>query len=114
MDKNERKAAVAAYKQRKITGGVFRIANRETGRRLLMADLDLKGAENRFRFSQATGSCTYGKLSGDWARYGGTVFEFEALEEIEKKEEQSMEAFREELTLLLELWTEREDPAALY
>ena len=114
MDKNDRKAALAAYKQRKITGGVFQIVNIKTGRRLLMSDADLKGSENRFRFSQMTGSCTYGRLTADWLRFGAEAFRFETLEEMEKKEDQTDEAFREDLALLEEIWRERNRGETLY
>lgn len=114
MDKNDRKAALAAYKQRKITGGVFQIVNIKTGRRLLMSDADLKGSENRFRFSQMNGSCTYGRLTADWLRFGAEAFRFETLEELEKKEDQTDEAFREDLALLEEIWRERNRGETLY
>ena len=61
-----------------------------------------------------TGSCTYGRLTADWLRFGAEAFRFETLEELEKKEDQTDEAFREDLALLEEIWRERNRGETLY
>jgi hypothetical protein len=45
---------------------------------------------------------------------GASVFQFKALEELEKKPEQSDREFNEELELLRQLWVEKFDPLKLY
>ena len=58
MDRQNRRELIAAYKGRKVRGGVFGIRNTVSGKILLLSTADLQGCENRFRFSQMTGSCT--------------------------------------------------------
>lgn len=65
-----KKELIAQYKARKVTGGVFCILNTQTGKCLLMAERDVKGSQNRFAFSQMTGSCVHMLLQQDWKTYG--------------------------------------------
>ena len=107
MDQNRRRELAREYKERPVTGGVYSITNRETGQLLLLSGLDLAGYRNRFEFSVATNSCVYAKLLEDWKKYGGTVFDFTVLEELEQKPEQSAKEFREDIVVLEELWREK-------
>jgi acyl carrier protein phosphodiesterase len=54
------------------------------------------------------------KLAKDWAQYGPDVFQFEILEELEKKDEQSPERFREDIKTLKEMWLEKYEKEQLY
>lgn len=107
MEKSDRKQLLEKYKTRKIVGGIFGIRNSSTGKVFLQATQDLQGSKNRFLFSQNTGGCTYSKLQKDWDSFGGSIFCFEVLEELEKKDNQSTEEFREDLHLLEEIWLEK-------
>lgn len=102
-----KKELIARYKQRPITGGVFRIVNTKTGKYLLASDIDIRGSRNRFNFSVSTGSCVQMKLQKDWDDFGAGAFVFEILEELEKNSEQELNAFREDLNLLEEMWREK-------
>jgi hypothetical protein len=106
-EKQSKKELIQQYKERPITGGVFRIVNTQTGRILLLAEPDLRGSKNRFDFSVLTGGCTYSALQRDWSDFGPKTFVFEILEEIEKKPDQTPKEFREDLDLLKELWQEK-------
>ena len=108
MEKRNRKEQIRAYKERRLTGGVLKITNRSTGRYLLLGETNLQGSRNRFAFSVATNTCIYAKLREDWNRYGADSFSFEILEEIEKKEDQTDEQFREDVKILADLWRENE------
>ena len=112
--KESRKQMLLSYKERKITGGVCQIVNTINGKRLLLSGANLKGLQNRFEFSTKTNSCTHIKLQKDWNTYGADSFSFAILEEIEKKEEQSMEEFNEDLKVLEELWLDKFKPDELY
>lgn len=114
MDRQNRRELIAAYKERKVCGGVFGIRNTVTGKILLLSTTDLQGCENRFRFSQMTGSCTYSKVQKDWAQYGGQAFCFELYEALEKKETQTDRQFREDIDTLYGLWLEKLQGQALY
>ena len=115
MDANKRQMMKEAYQKRVSAGGVYVIENTATGKKLLVAETDLKGAENKFKFIQMTDStCPYGKLSADWRKYGAKAFVFNVLEKIEQKEDQTREEFLEDLQLLEELWREKIPEEELY
>lgn len=103
----KRKEIIRKYKERSVTGGVFKITNTKNGRFLLASDIDLRGSRNRFDFSVSTGSCVYMKLQEDWDKFGAKAFVFEVLDELEKEPEQGIKAFTEDLKLLEEMWRER-------
>lgn len=106
-DKQKRRELSRAYRERPVTGGVYTITNRETGRVLLLSGLDLQGCRNRFDFSVSVGSCVQNQLKADWSTYGAKAFSFDVLEEIEKKAEQTDKEFREDISVLEELWREK-------
>lgn len=114
MDKQNRKELTAAYKERKITGGVYAIVNSGTGKMLILSAHDLQGSKNRFEFSQKTNGCMNLKLRDDWQKYGSAAFRFEVLEELTKKESQTAEEFDEDIRTLHELWMEKLNGKDLY
>jgi|L827metagenome_2_1110789.scaffolds.fasta_scaffold15619_3 hypothetical protein len=103
----DKKAAVRAYKERPVTGGVYRIRDEKSGESWYFAEVDLAACRNKFNFSRATGLCTQNALREAWARDGADAFSFEVCEEIEKKPEQTAREFREDLDALLELIQEQ-------
>ena len=106
-EKEKRRDLARQYKERAVTGGVWAVVNRETGRILLGSDMDPAGSRNRFAFAQKTGSCVLLKLNGDWQKYGPDAFEFSVLEEIEMQPDQTLRQFREDLSALEEIWREK-------
>ena len=105
MDK--RRELKEQYKARKVVGGVYRIVNKENGQFLLQSTDDMQSARNLFQFFQLTDACTLPAIREDWKRCGKEAFALEELEELEKKEEQTTAQFREDLEVLLELWSEK-------
>lgn len=114
MDKQNKKELTAAYKERKITGGVYAIVNSETEKMLILPAHDLQGSKNRFEFSQKTNGCMNLKLQNDWQKFGSAAFRFEVLEELTKKESQTAEEFDEDIRTLHELWMEKLSDKNLY
>lgn len=114
LDSQQKKELIAAYKQRKVTGGVFAIKNERNGKSLLCGELNLTACKNRFDFSVMTNSCVFYALQKDWATHGAKAFTFTVLEEIEQGETQTNKAFREDLDTLLEYYRQQYDPALLY
>ena len=114
MDKQSRKELTAAYKDRKVTGGIYAIVNSRNGKMLLLSTCDLLGSRNRFEFAKKTGSCINLKLQSDWQDYGNTAFDFKILEELTKKESQTDKEFTDDVETLLELWTEKLQEKDLY
>lgn len=115
MDQNQtKKDMINQYKDREITGGIYAIKNTETGKMLIEATTDLRGRQNRFEFSQKTGTCVYVKLRDDWNKQKGEQFILEVLEELKKGESQSMEDFKADIEILLEMWLEKLAGSDLY
>ncbi|WP_277668850.1 GIY-YIG nuclease family protein [Caproiciproducens galactitolivorans] len=85
MDKQNKKELTAAYKGRKVVGGIYAIVNRQNGKMLLLSTCDLQGSRNRFAFAKEIGSCINLKLTEDWRKYGNAAFDFTVLEELSKK-----------------------------
>jgi len=111
---DRRKELINEYKQRKQTGGIYKITNSLSGRYILGHAPDLKGMQNRFNFSVSTGSCIHLKLQKDWKEFGGKVFTFDILESIEIKEGQSHDEFDEDLQTLESIWRGKLDASNEY
>ena len=107
------KVRTQEYKQRRRPAGL-RHRNTRNGRYLLQAGREISRMENRFNFSKQTGSCVHLKVKKDWEAFGPEAFEFEMLEQIERKDSQTPEQFQEDLDALLRLYAEQSDPALSY
>jgi len=114
IDKDRKREIVSEYKQRKTTGGVYKITNTANGRYLLKAEVDLHAFQNRFNFSMRTKSCLHPKMQRDFNEYGAEAFTLEFLEETEKKEDESAMGFRDRLKRLEEAWAEKFDREKAY
>lgn len=114
MDKEHRKERIAEYKQKEITGGIYRIYNRETGRSLIKGDINLQAVQNRFAFSQKTNSGFTINMQPDWNQYGPAAFAFEIIQEVKICNEESPKAFRDRLKRIEAQWKEKYDPLQLY
>ena len=114
MKNEKRKQVIYEYKEKKTTGGVYKITNIETGKSLIKGEIDLKSMENRFNFSVSINSCLNPKLQSDQKKYGPKSFKFEILEEIEKKPELDNRQFKKQLNELAEKYIEKLDKEKLY
>ena len=114
MSNEKRKQAIYEYKEKKTTGGVYKITNTETGKSLIKGEIDLQSMENRFNFSVSINSCINPKLQQDWNKYGAKSFTFEILEEVEMKPEINTREFRKQLKELAEKYTKNLKLEELY
>lgn len=114
MDKRERKKIIDAYKVRRAVGGVFAVRNSAIGKSLVQYTADLQGSRNRFEFSQATGGCAFKPLQEDYKKFGAGAFSFEVLEQLEQKEGQSYDSFKQDIEALYSMLTEGTDREKLY
>jgi hypothetical protein len=114
MEKEKKREIINEYKQRKTTGGVYKVTNTANGRYMIKAEVDLQSFQNRFNFNQRMKGCLHPKMQKDHKEYGSEVFELEILEEVEKKEEESTMGFRDRLKRLEESWAERFDREKAY
>jgi hypothetical protein len=116
LDQEARKRLIDDYKKRsrRDRGGVYLIRNTRNGKVLVEIASDIEAAENRFSFSQKTGSCINMKINKDWSVYGPDTFTFETAETIDKNENQTPMEFREDLNVLKKLWLEKFEAETLY
>ena len=112
MDK--RKTLKNEYKQGKIVGGIYRVANTRNEMYLLDYAANLQSKQNSFNFMVSSGSCLDYRLKKDLAEFGVQAFIFEILEALEKKPEQTRDEFIDDLKLLGQLWSEKLDPSKRY
>ncbi len=83
MDKSERKAAIDAYKERKVAAGIYAVRCKPTGQCWVGQTLGLSKIRNRIWFALRQGDNRYRSLSAAWKEHGADVFSFEVVEEIE-------------------------------
>ena len=113
-DNQAKKELIASYKEREVIGGVYAIKNTENHRMLLGAAVNIQSIQNRFEFSQKTGSCVDLKLQNDWNTFGSKAFAFEVLEELKKGETQTADAFKSDIEVLKEMWLDKLSDQDLY
>ncbi len=111
---DRRKTLVNEYKERKITGGIYRITNSVNGKYFLDWASNLRAKQNGFKFMVSSGTCFHFKLKGDWDSLGGNVFTFETLETIDKKADQTQEQFIDDLRTLEQMWSDKLDASKKY
>ena len=88
----DRKAAVAAYKERKVVAGIYLVRCGATGECWAGQAPDLSTIRNRVWFTLRHGSHRQRSLQAAWNAHGEAAFSFE---EIERLDEKALEAGRE-------------------
>jgi hypothetical protein len=88
----DRKAAVAAYKERKVVAGIYLVRCGATGACWAGQAPDLSTIRNRVWFTLRHGSHRQRSLQAAWNAHGEAAFSFE---EIERLDEKALEAGRE-------------------
>jgi hypothetical protein len=83
MKSAERKAAVAAYKERKVAAGVYALTCAATGQRWVGRAADLAKIENRIRFALAHDAGLRPALRAAVKQYGAEGIDFRVLEAVE-------------------------------
>ena len=82
MDRSARKAAVAAYKERKPTHGVFAVICSATGEAWVGQSRHLDTQRNGLWFALKHGSSPHRSLQAAWKLHGPDNFRFEELERL--------------------------------
>ena len=85
MKGEQRKQAIAAYKERKIPAGIFAIRCPASGQVWVGATPNLEAIRNRLGFSLKTGKYPVKSLQAAWAAHGESAFVFEALERLDEE-----------------------------
>ena len=111
MDRQGRKAAIAAYKERKPAWGVYAVICTATGEAWVGRSLPVDNHRNGLWFALRHGSSPHASLQAAWRAHGEREFRFE---ELERLRDDFPEAARSsELKSRQELWCSRLQASAL-
>ncbi len=105
MDRQDRKAAVAAYKERKPAFGVFAVICNATGEAWVGTSRHVDTQKNGLWFTLNLGSSPYAALQAAWRDHGETEFRFEELERL--REDFPQLGRMDELKRRQALWRDR-------
>lgn len=105
MDRNERKAATAAYKEKKVVSGIYAVRCLPPGQVWLGRAPDLATIQSRLWFTLRQGGHPHRLLQEAWSSYGAEAFEFEIIERIE--DDEPAYARERRLKERLEHWLQR-------
>jgi len=82
MDRQARKAATAAYKERKSAFGVYAVVCRATGEAWVGQSRHLDTQQNGLWFTLKHGTSPHRSLQAAWVEHGEGEFSFEELERL--------------------------------
>lgn len=83
MKREDRKAAVAAYKERKVVAGIYAVQCIPSGQRWVGYAPDLSTIRNRLWFTLRQGGDPHRGLQAAWREHGADGFTFEAIEQLD-------------------------------
>ena len=83
MKPEDRKAAVAAYKERKAVAGVYVVRCATTGQQWAGSAPDLATIWNRLSFTLRQGADPHRSLQTAWREHGAASFTFEIVERVD-------------------------------
>ncbi|MFZ2871193.1 GIY-YIG nuclease family protein [Zavarzinia sp.] len=86
MKMEERRAAIAACKERKARSGIYGLRCQATGQRWFGRALDLDRIKNRLWFTLRQGNTPHRALQAAWNSHGPENFTFEIIESVEQEE----------------------------
>lgn len=106
MDRQSRREAVRAFKERKVGAGVFAVRCRPTGEAWVSASRNLEGQRTSLWFQLKMKGCYTKSLQAAWNAHGEAAFEFEVLQRVED-EQLTPAGLADELKRLDADWRER-------
>jgi hypothetical protein len=86
MKSDDRKAAVAAYKERKSAAGIYAVRCTASGETWIGQTLNLETIQNRIWFALRTSGHSNRELQRAWTAHGADAFSFEPLEQLKDEE----------------------------
>ena len=114
QSKERRKELQEAYKNRKIVGGVYKIINTKTGKYFLSWTNNIESKCTAFEFAKKANNCFLPHLQKEWTQYGGDIFTIEVVEQLDKKKDQTMDSFQEDIKVVCEMWKENDPDGDRY
>jgi hypothetical protein len=85
MTPEQRKTALADYKERKRVGGIYAVTCGASGQRWVGRAPDLATIQNRLWFTLRQGGCLNPGLQTAWNTHGSEAFTLEALERFDEE-----------------------------
>ena len=82
----DRKAAIAAYKERKVFAGIFAVGCAATGQAWVGQALNLEKVQNRIWFTLRQGGHPCRSLQAAWKAHGGAGLTFAECERLDEDE----------------------------
>lgn len=86
MQRDDRKAAISAYKKREDPVGIYAVRCATSGETWVGKAPNLDAIQNRLWFTLDHGSCTAKSLQAAWRQHGPASLTFEVLERLEPEE----------------------------
>jgi hypothetical protein len=83
MNRDQRKAAVSAYRERKSVAGIYAVVCRPSGERWIGRALDLDTVQNRLWFTLRHGGCAHRSLQTAWNVHGPDAFTLDIIERLD-------------------------------
>jgi hypothetical protein len=111
VNREDRKAAIAAYKERKSANGVFAVICNATGEAWVGQSRHVDTHQNRLWFALRLGKGPQAALQAAWIRHGEAEFRFEELDRL--REDFPQISLADELKKRQSLWRDRLRAAAL-
>jgi hypothetical protein len=111
MERSARKAAIAAYKERKPAYGVFAVLCTATGEAWVGHSRNLDAQQNSLWFGLRLRNSPFRSLQAAWDEHGEGEFRFEELERL--REDLPAIGVRDELKRRQSLWTARLEATAI-
>ncbi len=105
MEQEARKAAAAAFRERKSEPGIYALTCSPTGERWVGRALDLGTIENRLAFVLKMASTPHRSLQAAARQHGAAAFSFEVVERLDGSDE-SEALVRARLRTRLDHWRE--------
>ena len=85
MRTEDRKAAVSAYKERKVEGGIYAVRCGASDKVWVGGAPDLSTIQNRLWFTLRQGANTHPSLQSAWTANGSEAFTFEVVERLDEE-----------------------------
>jgi hypothetical protein len=111
MNRQDRKAAISAYKEIKTASGVYAVTCSATGETWVGSSRHLDTQQNGLWFQLRLGSARNPQLQAAWNQHGADAFSFEALERL--PDDLSDMARKDELKRREAAWREQLDARAI-
>ena len=85
MNRDQRKAAVTAYRERKAVAGIYAVRCHPSGERWIGRALDLATIQNRLWFTLRQGQCAHRSLQAAWNAHDPADFALDIIERLDEE-----------------------------